>query len=227
MMPSIRLASVGCRTGRRAAPPWGAGGRTAWQRLSLCLGLSWGLVACSVMQGGLVARAVHPFHISTAEMEWNAGAKCCEVGLKLQPSDLERALSRLAGKRVRLEDEDVDGWIEKYLQAHFRLTDDEGRPVPEMRKNPDEFSRIKVVGKEIGIAWMWIYFELRVPAGKQPKTLVNSVLMEVNDAQINTVSMRSGPQRRAIKLTARQWWHPLNWEWLTGERKDRAGGDSP
>ncbi|RMF37869.1 MAG: hypothetical protein D6753_16760 [Planctomycetota bacterium] len=162
-----------------------------------------------------VAVSAHPFHISVAEAEWNADAQCLEVSLKLQPTDLERALARLAGKRIRVEEEQADPWIEKYLQANFRCTEEQGRPAAESQGQSAQFSKVKLVGKEIGVAWMWVYFEVRWSPDKRPQTLVDTILLEVNEAQINTVVLRSGPQRRALKFTARQWWHAMDWEWLT------------
>lgn len=47
--------------------------------------------------------SAHPFHISTAEMEFNSKTGKFEVALKLHANDLERALSLQAGRRINLD----------------------------------------------------------------------------------------------------------------------------
>lgn len=67
------------------------------------------------------ATVPHPFHISTAEMEYNSKEQRLEVALKLHSADLENALSREAGRRINVEKDDIKELVEKYLNQHFQV----------------------------------------------------------------------------------------------------------
>ncbi len=129
--------------------------------------------------------AHHPFHVSTAEVEFNPKTKRLEVGLKCQTTDLERALRLMSGKKLDLEsDPQVDALITRYVSENFYLAvrpksiknesgintskNSEGetnlpnasvQEFPEPPKDP-----IKFVGKEFETKWIWVYFELQPPA---------------------------------------------------------------
>lgn len=64
----------------------------------------------------------HPFHISSAEIEYEAASDRLQVSLKLQAVDVEQALAKLAGKRIKLEQAGVSEWLVKYLDRHLYLT---------------------------------------------------------------------------------------------------------
>ncbi|MCB1036066.1 MAG: hypothetical protein KDD47_19750, partial [Acidobacteria bacterium] len=54
----------------------------------------------------------HPYHTTTAQAEVNREAGTLEVALKVLPEDLERAVERYSGEKVRLElDPDIDEQI--------------------------------------------------------------------------------------------------------------------
>ncbi len=170
---------------------------------------------------------VHPFHISTAEIEFNPATKRLEIGLKCQSSDFERALAKLAGKKLDIEkDPQVDDLATRYLSDNFYLataqteTKDKSastdivREVPPPPKQP-----IKFVGKELQTTWIWLYFEMDVPAGDDPLVLVNRVLCEVNAGQINTCLIRYAGKRDAVKTTNSKPSQPFHREWLVAATK--------
>ncbi len=158
----------------------------------------------------------HPFHISTAEVEFNAESGRLEVGLKLQSIDLDKALSRFAGKKVDSElDKDADELIKRYVGEHFYLapgelpnedtttTNDSNsirKPKYELPKRPD--AEITFVGKQFETKWVWVFFEFEPPKDKEKLLLVNTVLFEINDGQINTTLLRKkGLRPTALKTT--------------------------
>jgi hypothetical protein len=168
------------------------------------------------------AAAHHPFHISTAEVEFNAQTKRLEVGLKCQSMDLERALGGLVGKKIDIEkDPQVDALVTRYLSHNFYLaistpaTKDKtastevAQEIPAPPKQP-----IKFIGKEFETTWVWIYFELQPPPGDDPLVLVNRVLFEVNTGQINTCLIRQVGKRHAIKSTTIKPLQEFKREWL-------------
>lgn len=181
----------------------------------------------------LLAPAVavgHPFHISSAEIEYASESDRLQVSLKLQAVDMERALARMAGKRIKLEQADVDQWLVQYLARHLYLrpttaVDAAGnsslehsaeRIAPEgPAKKPLARSRVHWVGSELKGAWMWLYFELELPPTRDDLQLVNTVLFDTNTGQINTVSVRHAGQRIGLKLTSQQPSEKFPAQWMT------------
>lgn len=187
----------------------------------------------------------HPFHISSAEIEYDAGSDRLQVSLKLQAVDMERALAKMAGKRIKLEQADIDEWLVEYLNRHLFLTPAvavdvqgnslaqgslaqgalaQGAPLTEAAEDADQLpqanrsplrSRVHWVGSELKGAWMWIYFEFELPPARDNLQLVNTVLFDTNTSQINTVSVRHARQRTTLKLTSQQPSEEFPAQWMT------------
>ncbi len=187
----------------------------------------------------------HPFHISTAEVDYNAETRRLEVGLKLHAVDTERALTRLAGRKVNVEKNGVvTKLLTRYLAENFYITGKtnlveiagrdagdtagtasdvpaptsapEAAPAPANRVLVNQAMRSKVhfVGKELETTWLWLYFELEVEENQGELVLVNSVLLDLTEDQINTVSVRYAGRRHALKTSAKQPWVEFPREWL-------------
>ncbi len=176
--------------------------------------------------------ANHPFHISTAEVEFNAATGRLEVGLKLQSMDLDKALSRIAGKKVDSElDKDADELIKRYVSEHFYLAPGElpkqdekaasanvataiTKPNSELPKRPE--CEVTFVGKQFETKWVWVFFEFEPPKGNEPLLLVNTVLCELNDNQINTTLLRKkGLRPTALKSTNAAPTQAFDRQWIT------------
>lgn len=180
----------------------------SWVRLLACL---FTIVSMLSVQ----CAGAHPFHISTAEMQFNTKTKRIEVSLKLQALDLERALALLAGKKVNVEKDDVDELVQKYLAQHFYLATLHSVQSPtDGRANAMSLSKVELHGKELETSWLWLYFELEPPAGDEPLALVNTVLIDVIEGQINTVSVRHAGARQALSMTAKKSWGEYSRRWL-------------
>lgn len=91
------------------------------RRTVLVLCFAAGYLAAAAGASNALAAGPHPFHISTAEMEYNAEEQRLEVALKLHSIDLENALSRQAGRRINVEKDDIKALVEKYLNQHFQI----------------------------------------------------------------------------------------------------------
>ena len=187
------------------------------------------LLLSSVSAASHLNAANHPFHISTAEVEFNPATKRLEIGLKCQSMDLERALGRMAGKKLDIEkDPQVDELMTKYLSENFFLAE---TPVATKDKaNSTDISKdvpqppkelIKFIGKEFQTTWVWIYFELEPPAAES-LVLVNRVLCEVNTGQINTCLIRYEGKRDAVKTTSSKPFQPFSRDWLVAATKSPA-----
>ncbi|MEZ6137835.1 MAG: DUF6702 family protein [Pirellulaceae bacterium] len=170
------------------------------------------LVAVCVLSSTVAA---HPFHISTAEMEYNADSKRFEVSLKVHVTDIEQALAAQAKRSVDIEkDQQADKLLTSYIEQHFFVTSRSharGLDANAQKKPSDEIPKSKVrwVGKELESTWLWLYFELEVPTELEKPTLVNSVLIDTTDGQINTTTYRHGRKRSSFKTSRKQPWAEL------------------
>jgi hypothetical protein len=206
------------------------GRQLAWARCLLVnwLPVNWLLANCLLVSLGGQTATAHPFHISTAEVEYDTASQRLQVSLKMQAVDLEQALARQVGRRVNVEHADTREHIIHFLDRAFYvssqplssqpLSSQPGDVAPEPADNRPNLNRPKLnqpvsngsvekqsrahwVGQELKGAWLWIYFELELPSTSEPLWLVNSVLFDVNEQQINTVSVRHGTQRTTLKMT--------------------------
>ncbi len=161
----------------------------------------------------------HPFHFSTAELEFNPRTNKVEVSLKLQSVDLEKALARLSHATIDLNQEASDALIQQFLDDHFFLISaaeakllDSG----ETEKPSALRSKVSLVGKELKTAWMWLYFEMDVPVTSGDYALVNTILLDIAEGQINTVSVRHDAKRDALQMNRKQPWGTIPLQWLGG-----------
>lgn len=109
--------------------------------------------------------AIHPFHISTAEMERNQKTGRFEVALKMQVFDLEQALSKQEQRAVNIEkDEDAPQLLTRYVETHFFLLDKQHLQLDAEQPAPIDpqlsCSKVHFVGHELKTNWLWIYFEV-------------------------------------------------------------------
>ncbi len=204
--------------------------RARWPTASVIA--CWLIVAA--MPGSVVA---HPFHISTAEVEYDVKTDRLQVSLKLQAIDLEQLLSQTAGERVSIEQADTPERITELLNRTFFLASNEtvptqaatatsshGSPSRDTISSAPEFqsqettqhtrSKVHWVGQELKGAWLWIYFELELPTARAQLQLFNTVLFEATDSQINTVSVRHGKQRTTLKFSIKQPSANFDTRWL-------------
>lgn len=178
-----------------------------------------GLLVCGVISDAPVQAWVHPFHVSVAELEWNAQTERLEVSLKLHASDLERALTLRAKRKINLEQDDADGKLcAAYIQEHFFLTELEGveNSRGDLPPGLDERPRSKVnfIGKEFDKSWIVLFFEMERPESEKPLALVNTVLLDLTDGQINTVTVRTGAKKHGSKTNVKTRWVPFEDAWF-------------
>ena len=150
----------------------------------------------------------HPFHTTTAELEFNAASGRYEVALKIPASDFEHMVHygaklqasrgastelvvQLPAKNLeKLDLKQAEKYAALYMAEHFTLA---------------------VAGKPCGFEWIgsendqsatWIYFELILPRESKisgETILTNKVLCDLNKGQINTVVLLSKATRVSLK----------------------------
>ena len=136
------------------------------------------------------ATAVHPFHVSVAEMEFDAETKKLEVALRVWPIDLEKVLRLKHQQAVDLDKtENVDELIVAYLLASFLVQKGDGDPI-----------QIEWVGKEIDAKHAWLYFE--IPVDDPADLLItNRVCFEAVPDQENTILFRHDSRQLSLRFT--------------------------
>lgn len=177
-----------------------------------CNGLAW-----VIAMAWCASAAAHPFHTSTAEMEYNPRARRFEVSLKIHALDIEQALSARANRTVNIEtDAQARPLLNEYLQSHFFLveknslrrvdSDAPGSIDPKATR-----SKLHFIGQELEKTWLWLYFEIELPMAEAsgeatPLILVNELLLDLTEGQINTVSVRRASKKSSLRMTAKQPW---------------------
>lgn len=138
------------------------------------------LVSATLVPHGASA---HPSHASYAEVEWSDNGTL-DVALRVIPEDLERALTRQAGRSVVLVDDDfVHAQLTNYLARHFRISSATGP--------------LQLVGMDVDYRDSWIYFSL--PASREPNArLRNTILFDEEPTQSNRVKRLWAPQEPVL-----------------------------
>ena len=131
----------------------------------------------------------HPYHVSIAEVKYNAKAQSLEISLKLFTDDLEKTLSELAGKPVLVtSDAAVQKLLESYFQKNFRI---------ELPQNQVAVPRVFGFEKQ-GDAH-WFYLDIPVKASQLSSAkLRNQVLIETFPDQTNLTNLEINGKKRTL-----------------------------
>jgi hypothetical protein len=185
----------------------------------------WLLIFLQLWGLPLLVGWAHPFHTSVAEMDWNPQSRCWEVSLRMDANDLETALQNRGKLGISLESQAAIAEIQAYLAENFGLqtpasrSDQASSSIGSAEPLGDETSTngqeavqeavqeatIQWVGHETQGGWVWLYFELAGAAPDQPLAIRNSLLVELNEQQLNLCSIRIGKMRLSVQTSAKQW----------------------
>lgn len=87
-------------------------------------------------RGEVEVGVAHPYHVSMAEVNWNAKTRKFEVALCVWPADLEKALGQQEGRTIDLAKEpNVDQMMEAYVVRRFFLRADPATPKKVVKEN--------------------------------------------------------------------------------------------
>ncbi len=163
-------------------------------RQRLFLGVA--LVA-AVVSSPADCQASHPYHVSHAEVNWNANSGNFEVALCVWPADLEKALKGDTGKSVDLDKvEDLDQLLETYITKKFRITSSEGQNESNADKNVAK--SLRWVGHERDLKKAWLYFEISGDKAVHQWKIENQVFFELNEDQLNHVDFKYGKSAQVV-----------------------------
>ena len=137
------------------------------------------------------ADAAHKFHASLTQIEVNASAKTVEVAIRVFVDDLEEALTRRSGHRVRLETaSDFDALSMAYVSSSLKLLAPDGEPVV-----------FRWIGKEASVDVVWLYVEAPLASRLDGGRLENSLFFDLFDDQVNTVNLKDGKRRATLTFS--------------------------
>jgi hypothetical protein len=138
-----------------------------------------------------LAAFAHPFHVSIAEVEFNAPRNRLEVALRLNPLDLENALRPPGGPAVDLEQTpEIDRRLNDYLKQNVLVRTIDGQTCA-----------IHWIGKDVSLKEAWLFFEVALPADADAITFSNRALFEQQADQVNSVFARVGERRSTLRCT--------------------------
>ena len=150
-------------------------------------------VATTVMLAAVPAFGrAHTFHAALAQVEYIATERRVEVALRVFVDDLESALSRRAGKTVRLDvTASFDALTLAYVRGTLAIESDTGAPL-----------ELRWVGKESSTDTVWIYVEATCPGGLDRGRIGCAVFFELFDDQVNTVNVKEGHRRATLTFVS-------------------------
>lgn len=144
-----------------------------------------GLALAAMLAPGASA---HKFHASLVEVDLNRTTGKLEVGMRLFADDLEAALARKHGRRVRLDATPNAGpLVLDYLREQFVIRDAKGSAL-----------ELSWVGMEARVDEAWVYVESPAPATLAGARVSNRVFFELFGDQVNTVNFQDGDARTTL-----------------------------
>ncbi len=147
--------------------------------------------------------ASHPFHVSSAEVNWNAKSGNFEVALYVWPADLEKAIARQQMKSIDLDKvERLDELMKEYVTSRFSIrftSEAKSDPLRKAEAGEDSID-IRWVGHEMDLQKAWLYFE--IPGDQHPGQwkIENRVFFELNEDQVNHIKLTAGGRPDSFSL---------------------------
>ncbi|WP_223606459.1 DUF6702 family protein [Chryseobacterium sp. OSA05B] len=136
---------------------------------------------------------VHPYHVGSVEINYNAKSKSFEITGRFFLDDLENGLGKKYGSSFHFNDEKyktrINEALEKYCAEYFKLKAD-GR-----------FLKINYVGYEEDSESVNVFLESETVTSPKKLEAAVSFLYNLFDDQINIVHMIVNGDRKSEKLT--------------------------
>ena len=138
------------------------------------------------------AKPIHPYHVGSVEINYNAKTKTFEISAKFFLDDLENSLNAKYNKTLHFGEEKskagLDQVLENYFAEYFKL------------KSNNKFLKINYLGYEEDSESVNIYLESeKVIEPKKVETAV-SLLYNLFDNQLNIVHIIVNGNRKSQRL---------------------------
>ena len=138
------------------------------------------------------AKPIHPYHVGSVEINYNAKTKTFEISAKFFLDDLENSLNAKYNKTLHFGEEKskagLDQALENYFAEYFKL------------KSNNKFMKINYLGFEEDKESVNVYLESE--ATEMPKKVETAVslLYSFFDDQMNIVHIIVNGERKSSKL---------------------------
>ena len=138
------------------------------------------------------AKPIHPYHVGSVEINYNAKTKTFEISAKFFLDDLENSLNAKYNKTLHFGEEKskagFDQALENYFAEYFKL------------KSNNKFMKINYLGFEEDKESVNVYLESE--ATEMPKKVETAVslLYSFFDDQMNIVHIIVNGERKSSKL---------------------------
>ena len=138
------------------------------------------------------AKPIHPYHVGSVEINYNAKTKTFEISAKFFLDDLENSLNAKYNKTLHFGEEKskagLDQALENYFAEYFKL------------KSNNQFLKINYLGFEEDKESVNVYLESE--ATEMPKKVETAVslLYSFFDDQMNIVHIIVNGERKSSKL---------------------------
>jgi hypothetical protein len=149
-----------------------------------------GAVVLALVAAWAPEALAHKFHASLVEADLNRAAGKLEVGMRLFADDLEAALGRAHGRRVRLDAPNAGALVLEYLGERFVVRDAAGARL-----------ELAWVGMEARVDEVWVYVEAPAPETLAGARVEDRVFFELFSDQVNTVNLQEGDARTTLVFT--------------------------
>lgn len=141
---------------------------------------------------GLIVPNKHPFYFSFAEFEYNYSEKAFQGSIKIFINDLEQSIKKDKNQKLDLlhvkDTTYVNSVLHRYLNSN--LSFDVNGSI--LKSN---FVGFECEGEVI-------YLHVEFLNCKEPKqvSMINTILYDLSDLQTNFVTIKSGNQKKTVKL---------------------------
>ena len=138
------------------------------------------------------AKPIHPYHVGSVEINYNAKTKTFEISAKFFLDDLENSLNAKYNKTLHFGEEKskagLDQALENYFAEYFKL------------KSNNKFLKINYLGFEEDKESVNVYLESE--ATEMPKKVETAVSLLYNffEDQMNIVHIIVNGERKSSKL---------------------------
>jgi len=140
----------------------------------------------------LYAAIVHPFFVSTTDINYNSKDKELEISVRIFTDDFENTLRKYHTSKIDIlhpaNQEEMNGFVNDYIQKHLHL------------KVNGKAVQMNFVGYEQQSESIWSYFEVKNISNVQKIDIVNSLLHDYTSNQENMLHVRASNKDFSYKL---------------------------
>ena len=137
--------------------------------------------------------SIHPFFVSTTELEYSSKTKELGIATKFFPDDLEEALRKSTGKKYDVisgEKKSTGDAINNYFTRHVQVLIN-GKP-----------RQLSFLGYEIDKQVVWVYYNATKVAGVKSIEVISTLMYDYKSEQTNIIHIQIDEKRQSFKLNA-------------------------